>query len=299
MNTRLKKLDSYTISDLNGISKKCDWFINGNQLLKLNTGEPKTIFLTAYRGNAGIKYLVNNLLSQIKSPFILIIASEDYTFPAGKGDVRYNIYKDCQNLIKDLCDFQFLKHIFVENLDTMHHKMTPIPLGLLTPNMYINNYNFIDIQKTDLCIVCNRQRDGPQWEDRKNGNYLAKTEWKEFMKCIDANLSYTKFIQEIKNSKFCLIIHGGGYDPCPKFFECILFKTIPIIQHSPLDNIFNKFPAVFIDDLNKDVLSKDFLLMKYEELKEFYEEGEKRNEILKLLTLEYWWDIINNKFKKI
>ena len=303
MNTRLMKRLIYTINNLTGIAKKCDWFINGYQILKLNDNEPRIIFLTAHRGNTGIKNLMNNLISQIKSPFILIIASEDYTFPTGKGDLRYsNYYKNCEKLIQKLIQNSLLIHIFVENLDTPHPKMSPIPLGLLENNVSIDTPDFYCIdftKKTNLCFVCNRIRyDGSnQWIDRINANQLSKTKWKDFVKCIDVEIPHNEFINELKISKFCLVIHGGGYDPCPKFFECILYGVIPIIQHSPLDDVFNKYPVVFIDDLNEEALSENFLITKYEELKDFYE-GEKRKEVLSLLTLDYWWNIIIGKFKK-
>ena len=285
MNTRLPKRDSYTIDSLTGIARKSDWFINGNQLLKINN-EPKIIFLTAFKGEKGIINLVNNILKGLKSRFILIIASEDYTFPTGKGDVRYKIYKNCQHLIKKLIECPLLSHIFVENLDIKHRKMTPIPLGLLRDNVDIDDAKFHNLDfsiKKNLCLVCNRTRNGKgQWKDRGKANELSKTKWKHFVKCIDTEISHDNFIKELEQSKFCLIIHGGGYDLCPKFFECILYGTIPIVQHSPLDSIFNKFPVVFISDLNENALSKNFLIKKYNELNKFYE-GEKRKDVLPLL----------------
>lgn len=173
--------------------------------------------------------------------------------------------------------------------------MSAIPLGILEDNVNINDNKFYNIDFTSkkiLCLVCNRVRNGlGQWKDRGTVNKLSKNEWASFVKCIDREISHNIFIEEVKKSKFCLCIHGGGYDPSPKFFECILYGTIPIIQHSPLDDVYNKFPVIFIDELNKDTLSEDFLINKYEELREFYE-GKKRKEYMKLLTLEYWWNII-------
>jgi hypothetical protein len=301
MNTRLAKRDKYTIQNLTGLSKKCDWFINGNQLLKITNDTPRIIFLTGYRGNSGIKYLVNTLLTEIKQPFLLIIASEDYTFPSGNGDLRCNQYKDCQDIIKKLVESPLLIHIFVENLDSQDSKMSPIPLGLLQSNVSIsdpkfNNINFSN--KKNLCIIRNRIRTGKgQWADRAAVNVLAKNEWSHFVKSIDYEINHNDFMLELKMAKFCICIHGGGYDLCPKFFECILCGTIPIIQHSPLDAVFNKFPVVFINDLNKDALSETFLTDKYAELKTFYEDPDKRKNILNLLTLEYWWNIIINKIQ--
>jgi hypothetical protein len=298
MNTRLESRKIYTIEHLTGLAKRCDWFINGNQLLILKEGIPKIIFLTTLRGNKGIKYLVNKLLPKLDTKFILIVASNDPTFPSGRGDSRCNLYLDCKNIIKKLIEFPLLIHIFVENLDTIHPKMTPIPLGILQPNMNILDEKFYNIdfsKKINLCFVCNRTRGNhSQWKDRVIANSLAQKNWAKFTKYREARISHDCFIEELQNAKFCLCIHGGGYDPCPKFFECILYGTIPIIQHSPLDEAFAKFPVVFIDDLTADVLSQDFLMNKYEELKEYYE-GSKRNNVLELLTLDYWWNIIISK----
>jgi hypothetical protein len=297
MNTRLVKIDWYESKDLTGLAKKCDWFINGTQLIKLNNNEPKTIFLTGYRrGGDGVKYLVNDLLPNITTKFVLIIASEDYTFPTGKGDVRHYEYKNCEVFIKILLESPMVSHIFVENLDMLHDKMTPIPLGLLS-NTNINYPDFcnIDYTKTNLCLVRHRTRDGEgQWKKRSIVDKLCKNEWASFVKFIDQEISHTAFINELKKSKFCLCIQGGGYDPCPRFFESILHGVIPIVQHSPLDDMLKKYPVVFFDDLNPETLSKDFLNIKYEELKEFYE-GDKHKEVLLLLTMDYWWDLIINK----
>lgn len=300
MQTRLVKLDIYEKKDLTGISQKCDWFINGTQLLKLNDTEPKTIFLSAYRGGAGIKHLTTVLLPTIVSRFVLIVASEDYTFPAGNGDIRHNEYKDCDVYINALLESQLVTHIFVENLDIKHIKMTPIPLGLLFADTNMNNpdfYNIDFLNKTQLCFIRHRTREAcGQWRDRAIADHLSKNEWASFVKFIDTEISKEAFIRELKQSKFCVCIHGGGYDPCPRFFECMLYGVIPIVQHSPLDDMLQKYPVVFIGDLNADALSTDFLTAKYEELKEFYE-GDKRQEVLASLTLDYWWNIITNQIQ--
>lgn len=243
MNTRLPKKDIYTKDCLIGLSRKCDWFINKYQFLNVTeTENPKTIFLSAYRGSIALPFFVNEILPKISNNFVLIIASEDYTFPNGKGDVRYKIYSKCQNSIKKLLESQYLSHIFVENLDTRHVKMTPIPLGLLYPKINLDiessEYNNIDFTKRNIfCLSRHRTRNGlGQWKDRGIVNNLCKTKWSKFVKVIDKEMPKDIFMNKIRNSKFCLCIHGGGYDPCPRFFESILYGAIPIIQHSPLDS---------------------------------------------------------------
>jgi hypothetical protein len=298
MNTRLEKRDIYTRESLTGIAKRCDLFINGYQILRVNYHKLDTIFLTAYTAYDGIRVFADDILPRLKYPFILIIASEDCTFPTGIGELRWNPYYENQDLIKRIVESPLLIHIFVENLDISHYKMTPIPLGILETGISIDDIKFKDSEfseRPNLCIIRNRLRDGlDQWADRARADELSKTVWSDFMTCIEEELSHDDFMNELKKAKFCLIIHGGGYDPCPKFFECILYGVIPIIQHSPLDEAFCRYPIVFIDELTKDALSKDFLEEKYEELKEYYQ-GENRKNFRQLLTIDYWWDIITDK----
>lgn len=305
MQTRLEKKDIYTVADLKGIAGRCDWFINGNQLLNItNTDAPRTIFLTAYRGTPGIIFLVRSLLPKINNKFVLIIASEDYTFPTGKGDVRFENYKYCQAEIQQLFDSKWVTHMFVENMDTKHAKMSPIPLGLLSSNRIdLESHEYTDIdfsRRTNLCFCAHRTRSGDgQWKDRAIADTLCVTKWEQFVSFYgNQDLSHSDFIDKLRNSIFCLCIHGGGYDPCPRFFEAILHGTIPIIQHSPLDEVFSKFPVLFIDELTESCLSESMLLEKVEEIREFYE-GPKRKEVLQMLTMDYWWKMITDKIKII
>lgn len=294
MNTRLHRKTNYTVDELTGLSKRCDWFIHGKEVIK-KKDNPQTIYLSGLQGNQGIKHFTNELLPKIENNIVLIIAGTDLTFPSGKGDLRRNLYTDCQELINIILNSNKILHIFVENLDTIHPKLSPIPLGLLPGKTFLDLSKFINVDfnnKKNLCLVRHRTREGiNQWKDRKIADELCKNEWANFVNFKNDEIPIGEFIEELKNSKFCLCIHGGGYDPCPKFFQCILYGTIPIIQHSTLDAVFEKFPVLFIDELNKNALSENLLNEKYKELKVFYEGG-KREEILKLLTLDYWWNII-------
>ena len=299
MSTRLPEQEVYTVNSLYGVSRRCDWFINGTQLIKIeNTDTPKTLFLTAYRGGPGIDYLVKELLPNIRSKFVLIVAATDYTFPTGRGDIRRNEYRGVQQSITTLLDSPFLIHIYVENLDIRHIKMTPIPLGVLESQSFpIDTCDSVDFSlKPTLCLCRHRTRpwESSQWNDRLLVNTLVKTKWADFVKLIEEDITKEDFIKELKQAKFALCIHGGGYDPCPRFFECILYGAIPIIQHSPLDEVFSRFPVVFIDDLTEATLSEDLLIERLAELKPFYT-GSKRQQVLEMLTLDYWWGIITAK----
>jgi hypothetical protein len=299
MSTRLVKREVYTANQLTGLAKRCDWFICGSCFVNItNTDFPDFIFLSAYRGCDSIKHFVT-YLPKLTNPFKVIIASEDCTFPNSIGDLRGKMYEECQLEIQQMLSSPLLIHCFVENLDDPHStRMSPIPLGLLNSTYKVNiRADPIDLDsKPLLCLCVHRNRVGPQWTDRKTAMELSKDKWSDFVEYVDADLTSAAHFQKISQAKFCLCIHGGGYDPCPRFFECILAGTIPIIQHSPLDAVFQRFPVVYIGDLSENSLSESFLLERLEALTPFYEDQEKRAEVLRMLTMDYWWNFINRIF---
>jgi hypothetical protein len=303
--TRLPKLPEYQISDLTGLAARCDWFINGSQLVNItSTDTPQTIFLTGYQGGAGIDYLATQLLPKLTIRFILIIASEDYTFPNGTGDSRNKTYSQVQDQIAMILESPLLVHVFVENLDDPNHpKMSPIPLGLLNPNIQLDLADrktlYINMNSKPIkCFCAHRIRSSPiQWDDRKlvRSYSIGRGPWAKFVKYIDRSIPHPEFIKLLEKSQFSLCVHGGGYDPNPRFTESILAGAIPIIQHSPLDKVFSRFPVVFVDKWTPDALTLEFLEQKLAELRPYYEDPEKRCEVLKMLTLDYWWSEIMAK----
>ena len=54
------------------------------------------------------------------------------------------------------------------------------------------------------------------------------------------------YIKLITSVPFVLCVHGGGLDPSPKAWEAIMLGTIPIIQHSTLDDAYEQLPVVFV-----------------------------------------------------
>ena len=102
MNTRLPKYkDKYKITDLKGLSSKCDMFIFRDQVIKKKEN-PKTIFITAYCGGIGVEFFIDNVLPLLNNKFNLIIGSEDYTFPYGIYDVRKNQYAHLEHKIFEI-----------------------------------------------------------------------------------------------------------------------------------------------------------------------------------------------------
>ena len=122
----------YDKSKLSGLALKCDWYIHTTNILNItNTQQPNIIFISNLLGNITIPHFVNNILPTITWDIKIIIASEDYTFPKGDKDSRHSFYHDKQDIVNRMINNMYVKYIFVENLDTLHPKLKPIPLGLL------------------------------------------------------------------------------------------------------------------------------------------------------------------------
>lgn len=307
MNTRIREYDEYYDDDLIGVSSRCDWFIHKNKLINTkNTLLPKTIFIIAYDGAQSLSYFFDSLLPNILDinkdhKFNIVLASNDYTFPFGYGDVRINIYESITNKIDYYINHPNLNKIFVENLDFTTNKCIPIPLGMLKYEPGYNEcFNLlkkpIDFSKKTINVFsCHRNRtlESKQWTDRHLVKFYCKTYWKDFVDYYD-ELSPPDFIEKLSNSKFCLCVHGGGYDPSPRAWQALCCGSIPIIEKSPIIDAYIKFPVVVIDEWVPNCISKEKLNKWLIELKEFYEDKNKREEVVNMLGIDYWMDIINS-----
>jgi len=301
MSTRLNKLDVYDIDSLSGLAKRCDWFINGSQVISKDKTNPKTIFITAYKGSEGILHLAQ-LLNEIPNRFVLIIASEDFTFPTGRGDFRHKIYSKIQDTVNFIIHHPKIIHIFVENLDTLHKKLTPIPLGIhpIFSKSYTDIFNseiVIRNNKDILVFCCHRLHTDEKWPgwkeqflDRETVSKLCQSEWEKFVEYRKV-LPLHEFKNMLLHSKFTLCPHGGGIDPSPRCWEALLCGSIPIIEHSTLDEAYSRFPVFYINKWEQSELDE-------QKLNVWWNSNYKRidwQSVRRMLFLDYWWNIIQSK----
>lgn len=307
MNTRIIRKDLYSIDDIQGVARLCDWFISAEQFINIsNTDTPKLIFISGMSGAKSISYFVEKILPSIQNKVNIIIASEDNTFPYGRGDVRGNFYFSCQHNIANMLNSPHIDKIFVENLDYNNDRYYPIPLGFMYHNGELNCNSLakeysqiveenIDFEKKkNLVLSCQRVRSDAQFYKRRLVRSYSQNEWKEFV-TYQENLNESEFFEILKDTKFVLCVQGGGYDPCPRFWQALMCNCIPIIEHSPLDAAFERFPVVFIDSWNEKTISIELLKEWENKLKPHYIEKDKREKVLNMLRIEYWSDIFSNK----
>ncbi|CAK0819409.1 unnamed protein product [Prorocentrum cordatum] len=94
-----------------------------------------------------------------------------------------------------------------------------------------------------------------------------------------------------QNHSFVLCAHGGGLDPSPRAVQAIAAGAIPIIQHSPLDAAYSLLPVVFVDSWTAEALTVEKLRRWKEELLPYYDDPRLRIEVIKRLTMDYWWRV--------
>jgi hypothetical protein len=308
MSTRLEKKEMYTAADLTGISKKCDIFIFDQYSISLTNfttaHPPRYIFISTYSPN-GLFYFLHSILPTLTSPIVLILASEDITFPKGDMDVRFDHYgyKQNQPLITRMIEHPMITKLYVENLDTLHPKLIPIPLGIhpVSDSTFMGLYKDLQLKLTFttprsdriLCVHRIHEDGTTQWNDRRRVNVYCSTVWAPYVRFFHY-LDNVGFRDSLLASKFVLCVHGGGLDPAPRIWQALLCGCIPIIKHSTLDEAYSRFPVIYVDDWDAEAISKEKML----EWEKFYDTVntiKTRKLVLGMLTLEYWWNIISGK----
>lgn len=207
----------------------------------------------------------------LNSPEALVfVGSRDLTIP-NQIDARApaSVVKESQFLNETSLK---QKSLFCENLDDSSSHFSAIPGGVL-PRPIKSTYRFVkggSFKKLNkdrqLVIVSHRHRDGMQWRKRKTVSQLATGPWSEFCWNLDESVRFGTWKRLVRGFSFGTCVAGGGLTPSPKFFELLLLRVIPIIEHSPLSEIHEQFPCVVVPGWQKDALSREFLESEYQRL---------------------------------
>lgn len=94
---------------------------------------------------------------------------------------------------------------------------------------------------------------------------------------------FSQYIKETAQHKFIISPPGLGPD-CYRIYESLLVGTIPVVQHSYMDYMYEGLPVLFIDTW--DEVTQEFLEQKYKEITA-------RKYDPKRLYMEYWLEQIN------
>lgn len=227
-----------------------------------------------------------NLVSNLEIPFILITSSNsDNCFPYREFPCR-NI--DTKQACDRILNSKFLMTWYTKNPSIIHPKIKGLPLGPkwqftsaeicgeskeTLMEVYSQHYNQPEyefykknkhelvyfnfaVENTDLNDICWYS---PHFGIRRNINsVLLKNQFRRSNRCAPK-----KHIMQLKNCKFCFSPPGRGLD-CHRHWESLLVGTIPIMQSSPLDSVFDDLPVVLVEDWN--IVTKEFLEETYEQM---------------------------------
>jgi hypothetical protein len=297
MSTRYSDHGINTISDVEIYKASFNIKNNKKQIyhLRMDYNDTVSAFDT-------IQFFRTSVLPTINNPFVCIISGEDLTFP-NQVDIRWQEKKQLE-LIKgtynDIINHPLLLHCYIENMDELNSKTSPLPIGINPREMpeynidYILKYmnNCSTIKSRDLKVISiHRSRPG----DRDIINNLNQTHWKDYV-ISDGNYYKDTWWQLLQSYPFIICAHGGGIDPCPKVWEALCVGCIPIIKHSTLDDIYSQFPIVIVDNWEPQTISHDNLINWIEKYSKYYDNSVLRSEWVHKLSLIYWKDKIKSHF---
>jgi hypothetical protein len=210
---------------------------------------------------------------KLTKPFILITHQGDYS-----TDIKHAKYLNDSKLLV----------WFGQNPGFKHRKHIPIPIGIE------NSFYFpdkIEYQRNLTSLRTSRQL--IPWKERKYLlylNYNPNTNSKKRMNLakmfrlfesvliITEKVDYPTYMSHIENSKYVICPQGNGLDT-HRVYEAILMGSIPIVEHSLLDDFYLKSTSLIVNsyaDINIEKLytyhqrfirnmnfSKDVLYMDY------------------------------------
>lgn len=323
-----------------GVAAACDWammvpclFTGPGDLMKMTDSQakgetawwtpPSTIFVHHFMLShfcESLSFYEGRLPPDIR--FVLVIGGTDQTVPLNNRDTRFKTLRgfggpDGGEYWKHLVANPHVAHVFMENHDIEHPKLSTLPTGMIFKDADDNliaddrhGYPARDTVKPILdrpmgVLVKDRLRAGPQWTERWNAHNMCleapATEW-----CVapdDAlEITHPTFLRMVADAPFVACTHGGGIDPSPKAWESMLVGSIPIIRRGMIDDAYAKFPVVFIDSWEEFFKSENTSLVLQEwriKLAPYYEEGsELRQKTLERLTTQYWTGLFQRRLKE-
>lgn len=165
-----------------------------------------------------------------------------------------------------------------------HERVFAIPLGILQyHDLYTKRaeahkkfLNYRKAKKKKLLYMNITDWRNPA---RKKIRELFKD--KPFCSCGDFG-PFERYLKETAEHKFSIAPPGLGPD-LYRIYECLLVGTIPIVQHSYMDWLYEGLPILFVDDW--EAITREYLEQQYAQLTARKYNPEK-------LYMEYWIDYI-------
>lgn len=225
-------------------------------------------------------FFIHTYFSRIKEPFILITHNSDHS----------PVYQDCSFYPHPTPQFEWLLNDgriiawFAQNVDYVHPKLKPIPIGFANSH-YVHGNPFIFQQAIQQMptwqqrthdkiylffgVGSNRGHREPLWQ------YLSQ---KSFCEKPGYTKDLAAYLSILKRYLFVISPRGNGLD-CHRTWEALIMGAIPICEDSTLNPLYKNLPVICIDDWKN--LSLEWLHQKYKELSQ-------RSFKMEKLYADYW-----------
>lgn len=256
-----------------------DWIVTERDVLKKKE-IPESIFVkTDY-----LPRFVREDFPKLTTPFTLITGSSDWC-PSVNFPTEYERLVRSDIVIK----------WYMTNCLNTHPKVFAYPGGLchneISDDILLSTRREA-VKRENTKILCVwRNRDfnvcGDAYITRKRVETFVK-QHPDVFDWVDATLDTTEFYRLLSTYKFVLCPVGNGVDPCPKAFEALILKTIPImIRTRNTEEVYSELPAVLVDTFES--------LPDLDSIYESYKSEVEEDALLDKLSCEYWYRKIMNQ----
>jgi len=226
----------------------------------INTTSNQTVYVCS----SAIPHFVVNILSLIKTPFILVSGDCDETMPY---DIMSNEQFDA------FINHKLLLHWFCQNIVVRHDKITCMPIGLDYHTMQSNRvWGEITSASGQEAILESVKQNSLHFTNRlikcyANYHFLLETRYGRYERRdaydnISKDLVYyepnkiNRLATWIKQVDYAFVISppGNGYD-CHRTWEALILGCIPIVKKSAIDTLYENLPVLIVNDW-KDVTAE-------------------------------------------
>ena len=135
---------------------------------------------------------------------------------------------------------QYIRKWIGCNIPASHLKITKLLIGVGEPERPNGNHEtLVRLHKNRI-----------PWNEKQNGicfPYHSNTHESRTFEHMLPKMPFEDYMNEISKYKFVRCMRGNGLDT-HRFSEILLMGSVPVIDHSPLDDLYTQFPCLFVDD---------------------------------------------------
>jgi hypothetical protein len=209
--------------------------------------------------------------------------------------ISHNTDTNIEKFYEDFVDDKII-HWFAQNLLFTNKKVTPLPIGLT--NYYYGNINDrgkIAYLQNSLKLLSNngfkKNRIAFGFSLSSNKERVALNDMLRKNRLTDEIKSNNQleYFKKVSDYKFIISPEGNGVD-CYRTWESLYLKIVPIVKKSIMTEYFFNMglPLLLVSEWKEvELFSEDFLIDKYEELKEKFD--------YKSIYINYWIELILSK----